>query len=449
MKNLTHLLVLFSCLLLSCKQFLEIDPPRSSLVQQSVYQNDETATAAMLGVYAGMAGASYAGGGNTSITSLAGLSADELTGYSSVLQEFYANQVSPTNNTLRSLYLISYQHIFAVNAILEGLSASTGLTPAVKTQLEGEARFTRAFIYFYLTNLFGSIPLQLTSDYRVTRDTPLSNNEQVYQQMISDLNRAESLLTDTYVTTERVRPNLSAVQALLARIYLYRKDWTNAQKYASLVIGKTEIYHLTALDDVFLKNSNEAIWQLFPTAGANTREGNLFILTAAPINVALNGTFASVGFETDDQRKISWVKSFTNSAGTWYYPFKYKVKSSSTISEYSMVLRLGEQYLIRAEAKAEQHNLSGALTDLDMIRDRAGLPLVRTVNPNISKPDLLAAILKERRTELFCEWGHRWFDLKRTGLTGSVLSSLKPGWQDSDVLFPLPADEISRNPNLN
>ncbi|MBE9601861.1 RagB/SusD family nutrient uptake outer membrane protein [Pedobacter sp. MC2016-24] len=449
MKNITYLLILLSCLLCSCKQFLDIDPPKSSLVQESVYQNDETATAAILGIYSSMAGNGYAGGGNNSITAIAGLSSDELTGFSTALQEFYTNQVSLTNGTLKSLYLGTYQNVFAANAILEGLSAKSGVTPPVKSQIEGEAHFVRAFIYFYLTNLFGNIPLQLTTDYRVTRLTPLSSTDKVYSQILTDLKTAEGLLTDVYPSTEKVRPNLSAVQALLARVYLYRKDWINAEKYAGMVIAKSGKYSLPALNDVFLKNSSEAIWQLFPTANANTREGGMFILTNTPINVTLEQSFATSGFESNDKRPINWIKSFSNTKGTWYHPFKYKVRSSTTVSEYSMVLRLAEQYLIRAEARAKQNDLDGSIADLDKIRGRAGLLLIRDLNPGINQTNLLKAILKERKTELFSEWGHRWLDLKRTDQASTVLAPIKMGWQDTDVFYPLPADEINRNPNLN
>jgi hypothetical protein len=435
MRNHLYLFISISCLLCSCKQFLQIDPPKTSLIQQSVYQNNETATAAVLGIYSGMAGSGYAGGSSTSISSLAGLTSNELVSYSADLQEFYDNKVSASSSTLKSLYLLAYQHIFAANAVLEGLADANAITPPVKAQLQGEAYFTRAFIYFYLANLFGEIPLQLTTDYRVTRLTPLSTQDQVYDHITADLKKAEELLTDQYIATERIRPNLSAVQAMLARVYLYRKDWLNAEKYAGLVIAKTGTYSLPVPDNAFLKDSPEAIWQLFPTAGANTREGNLFILTATPTIVALNSNFALTGFESGDKRKDSWLRSFTNTTGTYHYPFKYKVKSSAVITEYSMVLRLAEQYLIRAEARARQNNLDGAIADLDKIRARAGLPLFKDTSTNISQADMLTAIQQERKVELFTEWGHRWFDLKRTG-------------QLNNTFYPLPTDEVTRNPNI-
>ena len=78
-----------------------------------------------------------------------------------------------------------------------------------------------------------------------------------------------------------------------------------------------------------------------------------------------------------------------------------------------MVMRLAEQFLIRAEARAMQGDLEGAIADLDMIRGRAGLPLIADINAGISKEELLTSILEQRKKELFTEWGHRWLDIKR------------------------------------
>ena len=130
---------------------------------------------------------------------------------------------------------------------------------------------------------------------------------------------------------------------------------------------------------------------------------------------------------------------------TLYYPFKYKVMSGTNLTEYYITLRLAEQFLIRAEARAQQGNISGAKTDVNVIRTRAGLPNT-TAN---DKGGLLNAIEQERRIELFAEWGHRWFDLKRTGRATTVLGSLKPAtWQPTDELWPIPQSQINLNPSL-
>jgi hypothetical protein len=111
------------------------------------------------------------------------------------------------------------------------------------------------------------------------------------------------------------------------------------------------------------------------------------------------------------------------------------------------VFRLAEQHLIRAEARAKLGNLNGtnsAESDINILRDRAGLGPTTAQ----TKDELLAAVGQERRVELFAEWGHRWFDLKRTGKADEVLDVVKPGWQRDDALYPIPYTERQLNPNL-
>jgi hypothetical protein len=115
-----------------------------------------------------------------------------------------------------------------------------------------------------------------------------------------------------------------------------------------------------------------------------------------------------------------------------------------------MLLRLAEQYLIRAEARAQLNNVNGAQSDLNTIRSRAGLSIIM---PN-DKNTLLDAILHERKVELFTELGHRWFDLKRTGHVDAVMSIEAPkkingmGWKSYQQLYPLPLTDLQRDQNL-
>jgi hypothetical protein len=92
-----------------------------------------------------------------------------------------------------------------------------------------------------------------------------------------------------------------------------------------------------------------------------------------------------------------------------------------------------------------QNNLDGSLSDLNVIRDRAGLQPVSAGD----QAAVLNLIEKERQNELIAEWGHRWLDLKRTGKTDSVLSLEKGAyWQSTDALYPIPLYEIQTNPLL-
>ena len=164
-----------------------------------------------------------------------------------------------------------------------------------------------------------------------------------------------------------------------------------------------------------------------------------------------NGEFSGV-FEMGDLRKTDWIRT---NRKNFLMSYKYRSYSSTATTnpddsrkENSTVFRLAEQFLIRAEARAQQDKLDLAISDVDAIRERAGLPLIANTNPSIGKADLLDAIMHERRVELFTEWGHRWFDLKRTGLALTVLSPIKSGLTQNDLLYPIPQSELIKNPFL-
>jgi hypothetical protein len=154
-------------------------------------------------------------------------------------------------------------------------------------------------------------------------------------------------------------------------------------------------------------------------------------------------------FEAGDQRVGAWLGTTVvnqgNGDSTYYYPYKYKntTAAAATVEDY-MILRMGDLYLIRAEALAQQNKLDSAVTDLNEVRARAGLAATTAV----TQPDVLSAILHERQTELFCEWGNRWFDLKRTQTIDAVMGVEKPGWKSSDALYPIPLQELQTNPFL-
>jgi starch-binding outer membrane protein, SusD/RagB family len=115
-------------------------------------------------------------------------------------------------------------------------------------------------------------------------------------------------------------------------------------------------------------------------------------------------------------------------------------------AEYSTLLRLAEQYLIRSEARAQQNNIAGAQQDINVIRARAGL----TATTANDKASLLMAIEQERKVELFTEHGHRWLDLKRTGRAEVILAPIKgSNWQPTDVLYPIPQYQILNDPAMN
>jgi starch-binding outer membrane protein, SusD/RagB family len=454
MRNIKYkyslLIIIVTLFCSSCKKFVTIPPPSTQLVSEAVYDDDATATAVLTGLYSKMIQNGVASGDNMSITLLCGLSADELKNYSAgaTQGEFYLNALSPSNSNIQNIWSLSYKFIYSANAVLAGLNQSSGVSPAVKNELTGEAKFIRAFFHFYLVNLFGDVPLVLSTDYATNTNITRTSRNEMYKQIIQDLQDAKQLLLPDYSFSngERVRPNKYAAGALLSRVYLFTNEWQNAADEASYIIN-TGYFQLEAdLNNVFLINSSEAIWQLEPVKPTlNTNEGYNFILTGPPTNVSMTTSLQS-SFEQGDLRKINWTNSLITTNDTFYYPYKYKVKISEDLSEYSMVLRLSELYLIRSESRAHLSDFQGASDDLNIIRNRAGL----SNSTAFTQLDLLSAIQHENQVELFCEWGHRWLDLKRTGTADSILSASKAGnWSATDSLYPIPTTQLQNDPAMS
>lgn len=452
---------------ISCKKFVQVNPPTTQLVTSSVFNNDASATAAQVAIYSTMV--SHMESMNLEVQT--GLLSDELRTYnlgSSALQ-FYKDAMLAANNP--GPWQNAYNYIYQANAIIEAVQGNYKLSGAVVRQLLGEAKFIRAFWHFYLVDLYGDVPLVTTTNYSVNQAISRTNKSAVYQQVIADLKDAKNLMnpnyinsSDTVVTTaDRTRPNKWSASALLARVYLYTDDYVDAETEADSLLDGNPLYSLTPnLAGVFKVHSNEAIWQLgIPQpSNYNTPEGEYFILTSAPGGGTLNCCAISSqllsSFELGDNRRSTWIDSFTTTKSpitTYYFPYKYTVHSGTTVTEDIVVFRLAEQYLIRAEARANQGNLSGATVDLNTIRNRAGLANIAD-SISSSKSTLLSAIMHERKVELFTEWGHRWFDLGRTKSADSVMSVVAPlkggSWSTDEhqLLYPIPTIDLGLDVNL-
>jgi hypothetical protein len=481
------LMTLFS----GCKKFVEASLPDNKLAAATVFTTDATALGTMTGLYSTLTS-------NTillqSYSCIPALSSDELRNYSQDVPtiQLYSNTISSSSSGSSTdlLWTRAYQGIYMANAALAGVEQSHSLSAPVANQVAGEAEFMLAFFYFNLVNEFGAVPLVTTTDYQTNTAIKRSSVQDVYTQIISDLKDAQSKLTDDYldgtgaVTGERIRPNKGAATALLARVYLYTNDWADAATQATSLISNPGRYSLvTDLNSVFLANSNEAIWQLQPVddGGVNTPEGYWYILSAPPSGSSsvTIGKMATISdqllnaFEAGDNRKMDWVGSYTDNstvpATTYYFPYKYKIGDygNASLTEYSMVLRLGEQYLIRAEASIQQGQTDDGITDLNTLRSRArAAATLVTPDPlpplaaGLSKTAAMSALVQERRIELFSEFGHRWYDLKRlSGLSnpsGSLADEVMPAvtaakggtWNDNWELYPVPLTDLQSDVNL-
>jgi hypothetical protein len=449
-----------------CRKYLEVPLPLTSVAVSGAFQNDNSAAATLTGVYAQLSTANIFSG-SLGVGGFTGLYGDELKIQLTTVPDYvavYGDGVS-SSSAVTSLWTTFYSRLYAVNLAIEGLKPATNLS--YQGQWLGEAYFLRGLLYFYQTNLYGDVPLVLSSDYLSNNILARSPQADVYTQILSDLKQAQSLLDNQYhdgtgaVTTSRGRPNKAAATALLARVYLYMKDWKNAEAQANSLIGDAADYQLPALSKVFLVNSAEVIWGLVPYSGNSFLVADAKAYYIPPGKIPATVVLSSLGdslvaaFEPGDGRWSTWVgkDSVPASGGTpaavYYYASKYKAMGLYTSAQETFVmLRLAELYLIRAEARAQQNNLSGALADLNAVRARAGLG----ASAAVTQADVLGAVLHERRVELFTEVGHRWFDLRRTGNVDAVMSVMAPlkggSWSSFKAWWPIPLTDIQNDTRL-
>ncbi|WP_177766225.1 RagB/SusD family nutrient uptake outer membrane protein [Flavobacterium sp. I3-2] len=432
----------------ACEDFLEVEIPKDQLDNNKVFQNEMTATAAVVNVYSLLRNNGFLSGNKEGIGYLMGCYTDELKAVNNQdvnYRLFYNGTVLSTNSAVKSLWNNTYQQIYAVNNILEGIENSNSLSPEFKNQLNGEALAIRGMLHFYLAMTLGDVPYVNTTNYELNKKISKLKSEVVLENAVQDLLASESVISENYVSIERVRLNKSAVQALLARVYLYQKKWALAQEYAQEVINNTT-YGLESLDKTFLKESKSAIWQLLPdNQGKNTLEGSSYIFTAMPAKDVVITQELYDSFESNDLRKIHWFKSVGDSNVDNIHAFKYKERGATgtTSKEYSIVLRIEEMYLIHAEAAAMLNDWTSCNQMLNAIRNRAGLTNSELSDINTAQ----TLIITERRKELFCEFGHRFYDLKRLQRWNELIIS-KPFWSSHFEKLPLPETELQLNPNL-
>ena len=431
----------------SCSDFVEAEPPKNLLISETVFNDPATVESALANIYYNMREQGMVSG-RFGLTTLMGIYSDELDyyGFDVNSAELYNHNVTHSNTTLLGWWSNAYNLIYAANDIIVGVENTGSLNTVDKERFKGQALFVRAFMHSLLTTIYGDVPYITTTNYLENNSVARLPVTIVFDNIISDLTNAVSLLENTSATGERVLPSRDAALSLLSRIYLYDQNWEMAESTATELINMHSLG--TDINKVFLKESSETLWQLKPgVSPKNTHEATQLIIKIIPgQQYALTNSLLSA-FETGDLRKTSWTGSATSTDGTITLPFAHKYKANYTESkslEYAIVFRLAEQYLIRAEARTHLRDVPGAQQDLNAIRNRAGLPNT-TAN---SKNDLMDAVLQERRVELFAEQGHRWFDLKRTGNAGTFLSAVKPNWQATHVLLPIPEAELEVNPNL-
>ncbi len=460
-QNMVSIILLMFCLG-GCKKMVTLNRPVSFITTSQVFATEGEANGAMAGVYYSWINdrlTMLSGGA----TIYGGLSSDELHPYNmnNVMDaQFFRNDILPSNSSLNNaLWTPQFKQLYSVNSIIDGVHNSASLTLEFKTRLLAQAKFVRAFIHFYLLNFFGEIPYVTGNNWRENRLLSRRPTLEVYSEIVKDLKEAQAGLAVGFALPDNARiiPNRLAATALLARVYLYTSDWNNAVKESSALINSGALSLNTDVNKVFAPDNPEAIWQLKQDNTGRNRNGTIEGITLVPSANLNTPPYAYVdsnlinSMDEKDLRKNAWIASRKIRGTTYNYPYKYKTGRSQAVaggaySEYYTAFRLAEQFLIRSEAKAQLNKIAEAISDLNIIRQRAGL---EKLPASLTKDELSKAILQERRIELMFEWGHRWLDLKRLNKTNEVLGSVKgPNWQDTDVLYPIPESELRNNPSV-
>lgn len=478
MKNIVTLLLLTVVTFSSCKKFLEEDP-KSQVDISNYYKTETDAISAVNSIYAylnSISTGSTAGVYHSTFWVAAGLASDEMLNNQLAAPQFdqlatftYNSQ----NSALEEIWAMHYKTIMVANIAIDRIPA-IDMNPALKSRLIGEARFLRGLMYFNMVRLFGRIPLVVSET--AERVPPAAETDAIYAQIIADLEEAAGSLPLSYDPGNgRGRATQGAANAILAKVYLTRGDWTNAADYAKKVIDSNQYELWEDFADVFKlssRNGKEAIFSVgFGDAGGAIIfwEAGQFQVRLLPIELGEEGVKNAQGwqiptqylydsYDADDRRRS--VTFITEAAGNPIRPYIQKYwdrQAEPTGNESSNdfpVIRYADVLLMYAEANNELGNSDVAHEYINKVRKRArfdGTTYLNTVPDyaGLSAEQMRDAILEERKLEFVAE-GHRWFDLVRMNKLSVEVPKAKPGVNPSadQVLFPIPQREIDLNPGL-
>ncbi len=420
----------------SCKKYLD-EKPNNLLPTEDAITDAGTARAAIIGAYDRVQNY-YA----SNYPTLGVMPADNVI-FNGTLNEYLQldqNAVPVDNVITVAAYQNIYKAVNSANSVIAAVPAVNDplLTSDEKNKILGEAYFIRALAYFDLGRGWGGVQLQLTptTDLNALKGVKRSTLDQTYDQVLADLTKAEQLLPEDASTRNRAQK--SVARALRARLHLYRQQWSDAENYATQVIGNTKYALVKPYNTFFTAPflSTESVFELSFSTNDKNSYWNLWYPSSAGGQYTLKPSDALVA-KLNNPNIGGTRKTLIAGTGTGVYGVLYNTTSSSIDPSY--VIRIAELYLIRAEARAQQNNLSGAIADLNIIRARAGVPATTAT----TQADVLQAIEDENSVEFPFE-AHRWFDLVRTGRAGAVLGLTNKNYW----LFPIPYSDILSDPDV-
>jgi hypothetical protein len=466
-------IILFSsaCAILfttACEDFLSTSP-ESFMTPEEFLNSRSWAEASLSGVYKTFhseyyqfdmfvngdvtSDLAYAGGDNN-----ANFEIDDLT-------------VTPTNGNVGRDWRYLYEAIGTTNAFLNRVDSiqDENFSQVDRDKMKGEVMFIRAVHYFNLVRLWGGVPLVLKADDQGSSSLPRATVDEVYTQIIDDLEFGVEHLPAT--SSDQGRIKKAAAQGLLAKVYATKpeKDYIKVLEYCDAVLADGQYSLVPNYGDLFDGTHENGSESLFEIQFLPTVAGNWGVQLFLPPSLTQDGwkkfntpskELMEAYEEEDDQLRRNASVLFEDVSGKYSddiwgtnMPFSYKLKHANgwNSGDNIIYLRLADIILLRAEALNETGNLNDAAVELNKIRTRVNLP---EKNP-ATQAEMSLAIEKERMLELALE-GHRWFDLKRTGRALDVMKASgtrRPNQtysyiDQNDLLWPIPQSERDKNPNL-
>lgn len=484
MKIKLYILVFgLAAILPSCDDYLDLKPISVTTIENA-YNTASDAEAALVGAYDSFAQEYYiwdniifndiisdnyyAGGDNAEIFAV-----DDL-------------NIDPTNIRLWNNWSQIYNAISKANIVLQkvpGIIDPELDVTGRRNQILGEASFLRAYHYYQLVKMWGGVPLitePVSSTDPSETQKPRVTEDEVYTQIIADLVFATENLPDVYsddASVNKARATKGAANALLVKVYAQKPapDYNKVVEYANAVINSPAGYSLLpAYGDLFdgnHYNNTESIMEVQFVGGTEANFGPQLLLppslsgdTWRKFVTPSQDLVKAFDDEGDRERKNTtilfetapWSDEFWSVAVGGNVPFAYKWKSASgwASTNRQYLLRLGDIILLKAEALNALSRVEEARTEVDKIRDRAGL----VPTPAANQQEMQLAIEKERRLELAQE-AQRWDDLRRYGRAVEVMNNLNEidlrsntvkvyDMTETKLWLPIPQSERNRNPQL-
>ncbi|MCE7993820.1 MAG: RagB/SusD family nutrient uptake outer membrane protein [Roseivirga sp.] len=443
---------------LSCgDDFLELTP------QQSVANEDALTTlddykSSITAIYNGLSSANYYGRYFYLVPDV--MSDDVKQHPSANRAKDYAEYSAVVGDGIASgMWNQMFSSINAANAIINAEVDLPASVEGERTHMVGEAMAMRGLIYFDMVRMFAQhytftsdashlgVPIVLEFDQ--SNEPSRNSVREVYDQVIGDMTAAINMMDDNPRSGTTSTLSKSAVQALLARVYLYKEDWANAESMANTVInsGRYSLVTNANYNNAWVADfSAESIFEINMTENDNRGSnalGRMYIVEGYGDYLPANDLVSLI---PNDDVRTDWFADDAFLTGD-YAPFRMVKYPSVAGTNNTKVIRLSEMFLIRAEARAQQGN-NAAQADVDLIRQRAQ-PTAAAVTATGAA--LIDEVLLERRKELAYEGQRLWDlmrykqDVVRTNCTSPICTIAYP---NNRVILPIPEAELDANPNI-